>query len=257
MARIKFYNKETQAWEYAESQVDVNAVISTHNEDSQAHQDIREQIANLNIETVSEIITLSQREYNNLTKADLVEKYNQGVRIIAVLDSNGDIITYTNLVPTSIDTDDTIFGEDYNRDGKKDGYKNGVRLGSNGSVSSNLQTGGATTGFIEYTFPGIIRIKGCTWLHGISESGGKHFYLFPYNADKTPKISYFSAGGYLSGTTYGAVIAYDKNTGVTTFDLSNLSAGSAIRTDFENATFIRMNVLGDGKDLILTIDEEI
>ena len=70
--------------------------------------------------------------------------------------------TYTNLLPlaTTSPTDNTIYGEDYDGDGKNDGYKKDTRFStSNGIITAS---GYQLTGFIPTSAGDIIRIKGVT-----------------------------------------------------------------------------------------------
>ena len=150
--------------------------------------------------------------------------------------------SYTNLVPTSTDTDGSIFNGV--------GYKDDVRLSSSGSVSGSAQAGSATTGFMPYSKGGIVRLKGGIWA-GISASVG-HYYIHAYNASKG-----FLAGMAASDSFAGNVATYDATTGVTTFDFSGLTTSNSIRQAFEKATYFRLNAKGAGADLIVTVNEEI
>lgn len=67
-----------------------------------------------------------------------------------------DVSGYTNLVPSSINSHatgetPTIYGEDYNGDGKNDGYKEKIRLSSSGTVKENQNY---------HTLFGYIAVKG-------------------------------------------------------------------------------------------------
>lgn len=151
---------------------------------------------------------------------------------------------YTNLVPTSIDTDGSIYNGV--------GYKNGVRLSSSGGVSGTAQTGSVTTGFMPYSNLGIIRVKGATW----QKEDGYHYYINAYDANQTFK-SGINASSYSAGTYSGLSVVYDDVTGVTTIDFSGMPTNNATRAAFETATYIRLNAKGSGEDLIVTVGEEI
>lgn len=147
--------------------------------------------------------------------------------------------SYTNLVPTSVDTDGTVYNGT--------GYKDDTRLSSSGGVSGSAQTGSATTGFMPYSSLGIIRIKGAKWLN----SDG-HYYINAYDQNKT-----FTQGIAASDTQSSTVATYNASTGITTIDMSKLSATNVVRKAFETASYIRINAYGKGADLIITVNQEI
>lgn len=147
--------------------------------------------------------------------------------------------SYTNLVPTSVDTDGTVYNGT--------GYKDDTRLSSSGGVSGSAQTGSATTGFMPYSSLGIIRIKGATWLNN---SG--HYYINAYDQNKT-----FAQGIAASDAQASTVATYDVPTGITTIDMSKLSSTNVVRQAFETASYIRINAYGKGADLIVTVNQEI
>lgn len=157
-----------------------------------------------------------------------------------------------NWVPVSTDTDGSIYNGV--------GYKENVRLGSNGSVSSSAQNGSVTTGFIP--FPNgdktVIRLKGVEWLNANANHGG-HFYIHFYNASKKVIASNLSL--YSGDTaTYSHIVTVTRDSnGVETIVWSQTYGDSNaflnhIRTD---AAFFRLNAYGKGKDMIVTVDEEI
>lgn len=162
------------------------------------------------------------------------------ITISAVKKASG----YTNLVPTSTDTDGSIYNGT--------GYKDNARLSSSGGVSSTAQAGSVTTGFMPYSGLGVIRIKGATWEH----ESGKHYYVNAYDADKTFKRN-INAQAVSGGDPAGVSVVYDGATGVTTIDLNGLSSTNATRIDFEAASFIRLTAKGSGSDLIVTVNQEI
>lgn len=147
-----------------------------------------------------------------------------------------------NLVPTSTDTDGSIYNGT--------GYKDNARLSSSGSVSGSAQAGSVVTGFMPYTSLGVVRVKGATWA-GLTTAVG-HFYIHAYDANKT-----FLAGLAASDAIASTVATYDSATGVTTFDFNKLSDGYAIKDRFSKAAYIRLNAKGVGADLIVTVNEEI
>ena len=170
-------------------------------------------------------------------------------------------VNYTNLVPTSIDTDGTIYNGT--------GYKENVRLSSSGGVSSAAQNGSVTTGFIEYTYeaPFIIRIKGATWVGESQLNSGTHWYLHFYDSNKNHLREIISGGLPESGIYVGIIeheeipqahISYDENTGVTTFDFSYCETYTAdIANAIKKGKYLRLNAKGKGADLAVTVNQEI
>ena len=124
-----------------------------------------------------------------------------------------------NLVPTSTDTDGSIYNGV--------GYKENVRLSSSGGMSSSSQNGSVTTGFMPYTALGIIRIKGATLPISSAEHYYVHFYdankNFLYGADDNTIHSGSGASSYIKHE-------YDEASGVTTLDFACArGAGPGIR----------------------------
>lgn len=228
-----------------ETKTDASAKITSHNTDTSAHADIREQINQLSSEIVDEIIVMTQDAYNALTKSDLQALYAQGVRLIAVETSSG-TVTYTNLVPISTDTDGSIYNGT--------GYKDNTRLSSSGDVSSSAQAGSVTTGFMLWQSKGIIRIKGATF----QMSSAEHYYVHFYS-DSKQKISGIDDDALYgqTATNVNVSISYDEATGVTTIDFSNAKSGTELGEAAANAKYFRLNAKGKGADLIVTVNEEI
>ena len=146
--------------------------------------------------------------------------------------------TVINQVPISTDLDGTIYNGV--------GYKNDVRLSSSGGVSGTAQIGSVVTGFIPYTYPAIVQIKGATWANIPATEG--HYYVNAYNANRT-----FIAGVAATDDFAPEVVSYDASTGTTTFDFSKWSDTNATRQAFEQASFIRLNAKGSGANLIVTL----
>ncbi|MBR5872533.1 MAG: hypothetical protein IKZ06_02690, partial [Oscillospiraceae bacterium] len=85
--------------------------------------------------------------------------------------------SFTNLVPTSTDTDGSVFNGV--------GYKENVRLSSSGGISGSAQNGSVTTGFIPwYGDTTVLRMKGVIWKNSTANTGG-HYYINCYDANKT------------------------------------------------------------------------
>lgn len=156
---------------------------------------------------------------------------------------------YTNWVPRSTDTDGSIFNGT--------GYKDNVRLSSSGGISSGAQNGSTATGFIPYSGgdAGVIRLKGVRWLN-TSQDGYGHYYIIFYDKNKT-KINYISAAEQPS-YTHVLTVTRDAN-GVETFTWNqNYGTTNALLQDIRsNPAFIRINAYGKGKDMVVTVNEEI
>lgn len=88
---------------------------------------------------------------------------------------------YTNKLPLATDTDrTTIYGDDYNGDGKNDGYLKDTRLSSSGSTAERV--GAYASGFIPASVGDTLRIKGTKALSGLSQ------YVISYNG--TTKVNH-------------------------------------------------------------------
>lgn len=155
--------------------------------------------------------------------------------------------TYTNLVPTSTDTDGSVYNGT--------GYKNNTRLSSSGSVSSSAQNGSVTTGFMPWQSKGVVRLKGATYTY----VSGEHYYIHFYDENKT-----FLYGGdddaYFTNTNYSNYFShsYDEETGVTTLDFSNFpTTTDGIYNAVANGKYFRINAKGSGENLVVTVNEEI
>lgn len=134
-----------------------------------------------------------------------------------------------NWLPKATATDrKTIFGGDYNGDGKNDGYVTGKRLSSSGSEAT--LTGMCCSGFIPAEPGDILRIK------GTAPKTGTASYVITYNSSNT-KVAH--QGVYQDNNTWvnsasspwqkvenGVLqITLDSNFG-TGFDAIRFSAGT-------------------------------
>lgn len=158
---------------------------------------------------------------------------------------------YTNLVPTSMDTDGSVYNSA--------GYKDNVRLSSSGGISSSAQSNSVTTGFMPWTSCGTIRIKGALWN---SADTSKHYYVNFYDANKT-FIYYFSSRDVIDSTVspYNLIsVSYDEATEVTTIDtsaISMLSNNTGVSGAVKNGVYFRLTAVGSGENLIVTVNEKI
>ena len=155
--------------------------------------------------------------------------------------------SFTNLVPTSIDTDGSIYNGV--------GYKENVRLSSTGGISGSAQNGSVTTGFIPWHGDGdVLRLKGVEWKNATANYQG-HYYLDFYDGNKK-FLDYISSESHAS---YGHIVTVTRDAdGVETI-VWNQSYGdtNACLLHVRAASFIRLNAYGKGKDMIVTINEEI
>lgn len=163
---------------------------------------------------------------------------------------------YTNLVPTAIDTNGSIFNGT--------GYRDGYRLSSSGNLSSQAIT--TTTGYIRCKSTDVIRMAGLSFL---PTTGYNYLAFFDANftllgSINIAKHTSFSSGyqnvvrGNVSHVTGGS-----QNTcpsvvnGVTTFDHYQFNASA------DKVAYFRVNgqwAEGSGKsgaNMIVTVNEEI
>lgn len=133
---------------------------------------------------------------------------------------------YTNVVPTSIDTDGTIYNGI--------GYANGYRISSSGSPTA--YSGSVATGYIAAVKGDVIRIKGVDW--NVTDTGSEHSekcYLVECNS------SFSVVGSHRN----------DQYTLTKDGDIYIYTAG------YTAAAYIRLNGIGNGENLIVTVNEEI
>lgn len=155
---------------------------------------------------------------------------------------------YTNLVPTAIDTDGTIY--------QGTGYIEGYRSNSSGTISAQAKT--VTTGFIPCKSTDVIRMAGVSW----TLPSGYHYLSF-YDSNFTLLGSTSIFPGTNSSTGYqhmargnvalkgsSSVLPTIKN-GVTTFDHYSFSS------DASKVAYVRVNGYGSGANMKVTINEEI
>lgn len=147
-----------------------------------------------------------------------------------------------NAVSTSIDENGAVFNSV--------GYMNGYRFTSKGELSE--ESASTITGFIPCTKTDILRLCGVefggSWAkdHSYGNGVGYYCYIALYDANKTllKSVSYDT---YHQTDTNGLNIVI--NDGITTFDNSGFTGG--------NVAFVRISAIGDGRDMLVTINEEI
>ena len=150
----------------------------------------------------------------------------------------------TNMVPSSIDTDGSVFNGT--------GYKEGYRLSSSGAEQTQDES--VLTGYIPAKPGDVVRMAGATWGTTV-EDGYCYIGFFDESFVKLATVNRFKTAGYNGvSSVSGAVdaesssILTDSN-GVTTFDIVFTSA-----VDF---AYIRISATGNGENMIVTVNEEI
>ena len=153
---------------------------------------------------------------------------------------------YTNLVPTAIDTDGSIFREN--------GYVDGYRNSSSGALKAQANT--VTTGFIRASLKDVVRMAGTKW---DATTGYNYFAMYDANFNLLDTInrdtggngnaasqgwSYTSKGWLTANATH----VYVEN-GITRFAIA-APAG-------REYAYIRISAFGMGADMIVTVNEEI
>lgn len=168
--------------------------------------------------------------------------YTASSGVVSIAEVTGDvtitaaavkIVTYTNLVPTAVDSS-----------GASSPYTDGKMLSSSGAVSDNPSF--TTTGFIPFDGGAnhIYRIGGesITW----NEYGSRIAW---YNADFSLK------GSIVSYERIGSSIYYPTK-------VEDANAAAAFSTDAnvappQGAAYFRVSAKGSGENLIITLDEPI
>lgn len=153
----------------------------------------------------------------------------------------GGAVGYTNLVPTSIDTNGAI----YNGVGYKDNY----RLNSSGNETSNERA--AVTGYIPFKHGDIIRAVGST---GPVSTGG--MYIGFYNSSfERVTVEYLSS--IATESQGGSYIQRDDGLYESTVDTGYFGSGSLYEKLIQSS-YIRVSLNPcSGANMIVTINEEI
>lgn len=129
---------------------------------------------------------------------------------------------YTNRVPEAVDSDkQTIYNN-------PNGYMNDTRLNSSGGTTTTDAAGVTTTGFISASTGDVVRFSGVTWNTGAC-------YIHEYNSNLVQKRSL--RGDQTTPTKEGDVYV--------------------IPLTHQETAYIRLSGVGNGADLIVTINEPI
>lgn len=149
-------------------------------------------------------------------------------------ESNG----YTNQIPSSTDTDGSIYNGI--------GYAEGTRISaSSGSISSNSEVD--LTGFIPVAMGDIIRMKNVDFVWDtVGSNGGLHYY----SADKSTKLISYNISQYPSGLDDGLECQYDDAGNLVQFTVTNYGG-------LESPAFLRVCASNIDADSIITVNQEI
>lgn len=151
--------------------------------------------------------------------------------------------TYTNLVPTSINSDGSIFNGT--------GYKDGYRLNSSGTETA--QAGSSVTGFIPFSIGDTLRIGGENVLWNWEDTTLNAF-IYAYDSNFQRLTSKQSVAN-----NYGKI---QKVNGVYTYTLgeqAEIISGSGGFTIISHVStaYIRVSAICNGENLIITKNQEI
>ena len=146
--------------------------------------------------------------------------------------------SYTNLLPSAIDTDGSVYNGV--------GWEKGYRLGSDGAPTA--QNDSYLTGFIPVKFGDVVHLKNVKWQNGVDTglNSGNQRVSF-YSADKVHlgQSNAVGLGGMLSGVK-------DDNNIWTQFTVRSWSG-----VDVGSAAYFRLNCAEISGDSIITVNEEI
>lgn len=146
--------------------------------------------------------------------------------------------SYTNLLPSAIDTDGSI----YNNIGWKEGY----RITSSGGFEE--YSGSYLTGFIPVKLGDTVYLKNVQLQYGVNTgltSANQRIAFYDANKVHLDQSNAVGLGGMLSGIR-------DDNNIWTQFTMKNWSG-----VDLANVAYFRLNCAGISGDSIITVNEEI
>ena len=144
-------------------------------------------------------------------------------------------LSYTNQVPTSIDTNRTVFNGT--------GYQEDMRLSSSGTIKGKNNS--VVTGFIPARGGDVIRIAGVNWAYSNSAN-----YVCAYDSAFT-----HIGAGTSNGSVYSTKI-WDSVT-------ADGEVGIVRLAPLDNIAYIRVSSVGDdtkqedGDKMVVTVNEEI
>lgn len=176
--------------------------------------------------------------------------YNKGK--IAIPHVTGDIVInitavptampYTNLVPTAIDSDGSVFNSI--------GYKDGYRINSSGAEAA--QAGSSVTGFIPFSIGDTLRIGGEGVLWNKEDTTlSAAIYAYDNNFNAITGQCILNAYGKLAKENGVYVYVLGSDT-----EVISGSGGSSKITN-GNVAYIRVSAICSGSNLIITKNQEI
>ena len=242
---------------------DVSGQIETHNTNTSAHTDIREQISQLSSEIVDiKAETLQQ----NPLFANSVDECVDTTKMYVLLDGfiyayyeKEGTLAYTNLRPLA-DTG-TLLSGDLTTATVNEGWFSAVRLNSSGLLKA--QTGYAATGFIPYTYRGesdYIKIKDFSLAANTTYTQELCFYDASHNFLGYAGHTYADFATMLNDTGNGAYGWYVEQDSEGTYTLTWKPAETNPvkngTVDISKVAYVRI-CAGDFTNAIITINEEI
>ena len=214
-----------------------NHIDSSQNSNDPAYWDIGEITKNL----LNDVKTITLPNDNNIYYIR-INCLGDGANLVLTIRETLDVNpSYSNKVPTSIDTDKSI----YNGCGYLDGY----RLNSSGNLTeAGIST---VTGFIPAKGGDLIRISGVPWMYKDTSTN----YLAAYNSSFSFIGSTYSMYGTY-GTSMWEWIAGTPNHGAA-IKLKNLSNIAYVRCSAIGNNLISTTGYIRGVNAIVTVNEKI
>lgn len=202
--------------------------------------------------------TIPSSSQNNVSQ--ILNYYRMRVALADewIKNTNGELdlptqeVSYTNIVPLSVDTNNAIYNDK--------GYKDGYRLSSSGAEKE--QEDSTLTGYMPFTKNDIARLTGVVFgtygslgSDGVTGGNGTgkslYSYIGLYDSNKNilaclqcDNAKFVEAGINVSGWSYPTASSSD----VITFDFSGYA---------KDIAYIRINAVGNGANMIVTKNEEI
>lgn len=176
---------------------------------------------------------------NRADKKIYVDHYGPGVDRVfdyTVIDTSAP--SYTNLLPSAIDTDGSVYNGV--------GWEKGYRLGSDGAPSG--QNDSYLTGFIPVKMGDVVHLKNVKWQNGVTtglSSSNQRVSFYDANKAHLGQTNAVGLGGTLLGVK-------DDNNIWTQFTVRSFSG-----VTLDNAAYFRLNCAEISGDSIITVNEEI
>ena len=165
------------------------------------------------------------------------------------IECNGELLWkggHTNLVPTSIDTDGSIYNGC--------GYIEGYRLSSSGALKAQSNT--VATGFIKASKNDVVRMAGTKW----SKTAGYNYFAMydaNYNLLDTINWSGGSSGNGERGWDYASTKAIIDSANTFVYVENDITRFAIAAKSGMDYAYIRISAYGAGTDMIVTVNEEI